>query len=51
MLSGAAVEQYRRDGYYFPIDILSKAEVGQYRANGQPAFAQSSFRVLQCFLQ
>lgn len=32
MLSDAAVEQYRRDGYYFPIDVLSKAEVGQYRA-------------------
>ena len=32
MLSPAQVEAYKRDGYVFPIDILSPAEVAAYRA-------------------
>ncbi|HLN09514.1 MAG TPA: hypothetical protein VK281_11245, partial [Xanthobacteraceae bacterium] len=31
MLSSQAVETYRRDGFYFPIDILSEAEAKSYR--------------------
>ena len=31
-LSQAAVEDYRRDGYYFPVPALSESEVGHYRA-------------------
>ena len=31
-LDGAAVEQYRDDGYYFPIDVLDTAEVKANRA-------------------
>jgi|SRR5580704_2985014 non-heme Fe2+,alpha-ketoglutarate-dependent halogenase len=31
-LSPAAVEQYRRDGFYFPVRVLSPAEAGKYRA-------------------
>jgi len=31
MLSPAQVEAYKRDGYVFPIDILSSAEVAAYR--------------------
>jgi len=30
-LSPAAIEQYRRDGYYFPIPVLSAGEARQYR--------------------
>jgi non-heme Fe2+,alpha-ketoglutarate-dependent halogenase len=31
MLSSQAVETYRRDGYYFPIDVLSEAEAQSCR--------------------
>ena len=31
MLSQAAVDAYRRDGYHFPVDILSPAEAAGYR--------------------
>jgi non-heme Fe2+,alpha-ketoglutarate-dependent halogenase len=31
-LSPAAVEQYRRDGFYFPVRVLSPGEAGKYRA-------------------
>ena len=31
-LSPAAVEQYRRDGFYFPVRVLSPGEAGWYRA-------------------
>ena len=30
-LSSAAVEAYRRDGYYFPVPALSQSEVAHYR--------------------
>jgi non-haem Fe2+, alpha-ketoglutarate-dependent halogenase len=32
MLSMAVVERYRRDGYHFPIDILTEVEAGECRA-------------------
>lgn len=32
LLSEAAVEAYRRDGYYFPVPVLSAAEARKYRA-------------------
>jgi hypothetical protein len=32
LLSAMAIESYRRDGYYFPVDILSPAETAGYRA-------------------
>ncbi len=32
LLSRAAVEKYNRDGYYFPIDVLSEAETRELRA-------------------
>ena len=41
MLSSAAVEQYRRHGYYFPIDILSDEQVGEYRARLEAYEARS----------
>jgi ectoine hydroxylase-related dioxygenase (phytanoyl-CoA dioxygenase family) len=41
MLSSAAVEQYRRDGYYFPVDILNDAEVGRCRAQLEAYEAKS----------
>jgi len=31
MLSSQAVDRYRRDGYHFPIDILSEDEAREYR--------------------
>jgi ectoine hydroxylase-related dioxygenase (phytanoyl-CoA dioxygenase family) len=31
LLTSAAVEQYHRDGYYFPIRVLSTAEAASYR--------------------
>ena len=31
MLSSEAVAKYKRDGYYFPIDILTPDEAGEYR--------------------
>lgn len=31
LLSDAAVEKYNRDGYYFPIDVLSQAETRELR--------------------
>jgi non-haem Fe2+, alpha-ketoglutarate-dependent halogenase len=31
VLSQAAIEQYRRDGYYFPVRALSEADALQYR--------------------
>ena len=31
VLSDAAVEQYRRDGYYFPIDVMSPQEAAGFR--------------------
>ncbi len=31
-LSNAAIEAYRRDGYYFPVPALSPAEVGHFRS-------------------
>ena len=31
-LSPAAVAQYRRDGFYFPHRVLSRAEAADYRA-------------------
>jgi len=31
LLSTAAVESYRRDGFYFPLDILSPEETAEYR--------------------
>lgn len=31
MLSNAAVDAYRRDGYYFPVPVLTPAEVSHYR--------------------
>jgi non-haem Fe2+, alpha-ketoglutarate-dependent halogenase len=31
MLSDAAVAQYRRDGFYFPIDVFSPDEAAEYR--------------------
>ena len=31
MLTQAQVEAYKRDGYHFPVDILSPAEVAEYR--------------------
>jgi len=31
MLSSQALETYRRDGFYFPIDVLSEAEAKSYR--------------------
>jgi non-haem Fe2+, alpha-ketoglutarate-dependent halogenase len=30
-LSSAAVEAYKRDGYYFPVPVLTSAEVARYR--------------------
>jgi ectoine hydroxylase-related dioxygenase (phytanoyl-CoA dioxygenase family) len=30
-LSSAAVESFRRDGYYFPVPVLTQAEVSHYR--------------------
>jgi ectoine hydroxylase-related dioxygenase (phytanoyl-CoA dioxygenase family) len=30
-LSDAAIEAYRRDGYYFPVPVLSASEVAHYR--------------------
>lgn len=30
-LSGSAVDAYRRDGYYFPVPVLTAAEVAHYR--------------------
>jgi non-haem Fe2+, alpha-ketoglutarate-dependent halogenase len=32
LLSATAIESYRRDGYYFPVDILSPEETAGYRA-------------------
>jgi non-heme Fe2+,alpha-ketoglutarate-dependent halogenase len=32
LLSAEAVESYRRDGFYFPVEVLSPAETAQYRA-------------------
>src|SRR5262249_53145108 len=32
LLSSSAVEAYRRDGYHFPVPVLSSAEVTHYRA-------------------
>src|ERR1700759_5464468 len=32
LLSQDAVGQYKRDGYYFPIDVLSEAETRELRA-------------------
>jgi non-haem Fe2+, alpha-ketoglutarate-dependent halogenase len=31
VLSSAALESFRRDGYYFPVPALTPAEVGRYR--------------------
>jgi ectoine hydroxylase-related dioxygenase (phytanoyl-CoA dioxygenase family) len=31
LLSGSALEAYRRDGYYFPVPALSASEVARYR--------------------
>jgi ectoine hydroxylase-related dioxygenase (phytanoyl-CoA dioxygenase family) len=31
LLSAAAVEQYRRDGFYFPVRVMSAAEARSYR--------------------
>jgi non-haem Fe2+, alpha-ketoglutarate-dependent halogenase len=31
MLSSQAVDRYRRDGYYFPVDLLTEAEAHEYR--------------------
>jgi non-haem Fe2+, alpha-ketoglutarate-dependent halogenase len=31
LLSSSAVDAYRRDGYYFPLPVLSAAEVAHYR--------------------
>ena len=31
MLSNAAIESFRRDGYYFPVPVLTAAEVARYR--------------------
>ena len=36
-LSPAAVEQYRRDGFYFPVRVLSPEEAGRYRARLEAA--------------
>ena len=30
-LSRAAIEEYRRDGYYFPVSVLSAGEAREYR--------------------
>ncbi len=32
MLSHTAVERYRTEGYYFPLNILSRTEAADYRA-------------------
>ncbi len=32
MLSSGAIAQYERDGYHFPLDILSPEQAGEYRA-------------------
>ena len=32
MLSDAAVQQYHRDGYYFPVPALSREEAAHYRS-------------------
>jgi non-heme Fe2+,alpha-ketoglutarate-dependent halogenase len=40
MLSAQAVEQYRRDGYYFPVDILTANEAAEYRARLEAHEAQ-----------
>jgi non-haem Fe2+, alpha-ketoglutarate-dependent halogenase len=31
MLSNTAIESFRRDGYYFPVPVLTPAEVARYR--------------------
>jgi hypothetical protein len=31
MLSAAAIDQYRRDGYYYPIRVVSREEAARYR--------------------
>ncbi len=33
ILSEQAVESFRRDGYYFPVPVLSSAEVSRYRSS------------------
>lgn len=41
MLSSPAVEQYRREGYYFPVEVMSEAEAGEYRTQLEAYEARS----------
>ena len=45
-LSESAVAQYRREGYYFPIDVLDAAQVAAYRTKLE-AFESAQGRPLQ----